>query len=460
MPKSGNRKPTINQPATRTVVVEERHARRPASGPKPTRSTGRNDYLATLLDPAEVKGVGIPDFDSRRAFAMHTRSRYVVRTRPSITKDIIIAVRPNPDDGLINFGYDPTAQAGKPNVSTWHCMLAGSVDLPATSSAATTADVVNGPDKALMYADFESFRPVSMGVRFVPEQAPLNASGLVHCIANVPANGVVFGPDSAGLSAGDYYGGISVEIYPSLSQDAPMFNRLDQIAAVADHSSPVLREFSAVWTPETPNDFEYLPVGSTAVALQTSGYVRTEYINTVTGNLNVYALSRHYVQSTEMNGAGGFTVDFGSHPYPAILFAFEGASDFDLVLGELVFDINWEMIPRPGLTALLPTHSQPANPLDLAQASNVMQLVPKVFDPADTSAPASAAMSAARASTSDLYTPSIPTKSALEGTSFWSRLKGGVSKISRYAAPFLAGVPKIGPLLSVGAGLLSSVLGR
>jgi hypothetical protein len=114
-----------------------------------------------------------------------------------------------------------------------------------------------------------------------------------------------------------------------------------------------------------------------------------------------------------------------SLPWVAVLFT--GCTP-DEVLGEMVITINWEAIPNQGVMTVMPGDPSPSNPDEMAQATNLIRHLPETITNV-VNDPNTKIREAAMQATTDLYDPGVSRKRAVEGSSFFDRVKKFASKI-------------------------------
>lgn len=413
-------------------------ARKPSRGP-----TQRNDYLATLLDPIGVQGVGIPDFDTRKVITCATHARQIVTTDAG--GNAIFCFRPTAVSGGLRLGCNASGDE-------LHCN--GSIlNLPVGYTAAVPFALLKSSDVQLFQADFVQVRPVSFAVKFVPTQAILNAQGMLHVVDYIGGEAIPFPLDIPSMEAGGLSTALGIGIN---AQNEPVFTSLKEIAASADHTNTMTTTTITAWTPDLPTSFDWNGMGGQAGEAETTGWTLEAHASTVgPPTVSNYYVWRKFLQAYSTLGTDDFFPTNDS-PLPTMVYAFEGGTPATTI-GEFEFFINWEAIPRPNLSSILPTRVTPSMPDELAQASNIMQVVPKTYYPSQPKMPQTAIRPTLMSSTTHLY-DGTDRKAAVTGTSLWDKIKAGASKVLGLAAPLLTAIPKIGMVLGPGAAMVSRML--
>lgn len=412
---------------------------RRAAGPRPRLPGARNDYLATLADPVGEQGFGIPDCNMRPTSKVHTTHRIVVSTdaqgnaayafKPSISTSSV-------NTGGVKLGLDANG------VVTY--MAAGAPDLGASSGAVVTP-IVTANDYAEMNAQFSEYRCVSAKFEYTPTEAALSAKGtVIGCLA--PRDDIVWIGETTvtsttGLCA-KYNGG----------------NGYSVVADLADYPSavegPGARGLAVLYAPDDEQDRQYMPINpedSSVTLQQQTGFKSKSFLNATTGNTDAYLFPGNV---TSVNVAAPTAVaqwrNYFDLSQPTAHIVFSGCAVG--TIGYIMVDVNWECVSR-GESILMDSEPTFENPLELAQAGNVMKRTPCAYLPNDPNAVSTQKVQVAKAMAGDLYN-GTPPKAAVEGSGFGGWLKGLLSK----AAPVLGKIPVFGTVLGTGASLLSSIL--
>lgn len=454
--KALQQKAVTNQGRGRRRIVRER------AGP-----TSRNDYLASLLDPINNTGVGIPDFDTYPSAKVHTSKR--IRVTTDASGNWVLLFRPNVYRGVFYPGIDGAT-------GNYHCVqsrTAGSVApaSPAGTTFASVEGVMTATDLAFFATNYSSVRPVSACLKTENIAAALTITGDLFT-TTLPAESLPFPASYSTLAATGIETAVALP-NPTYLSPADIMSGVGQLESVT-------RETITTWKPEGPESYIYSsqPADTTAVAVTdgaSTGFFSNEWW--VAGSTNTPALQdvKYYLperydaafstgvfQALTPSVANGAIKNIRepNNKLPFILLKLEGCPPSTVVM-ELEIIINWECIPRNSVTALMPTTPSYAVPDELAQATNVMQMIPATHYPgSDSNMRANQLRASALQSTSHLYEPTVARKEAVTGQSMWTRFRrGAASVLSRLAAP-LALIPKAGPLLSGGAALIGNLLGR
>lgn len=428
-------------------------------------SNRRNDYLATLLDPENVKGVGIPDFDTYPANCVQTSKRFRVTT--DAAGNWCAVLTPAMYRGILYPGIDG-ATGNYHSVSARNGPTAPAA--PAGTTFAAIDSVITDNDRAFFCTNYASIRPVSMAVKTEPIGPALTMSGDLLC-TTLPAEAQVF-PASYSTLAATGFETLNLLENPTYVSPADVMSGKGQLESLT-------RETVTTWRPEGPVSYEYASVPANALnsaivdAASVGNYANQFW---VAGSANPPATADvAYFFNKRFNAAASTGIQNSAGPsvvsaftrtqaendilQPTILLQVEGGPVSTIVM-EVEVLINWECIPRNAVSALIPTMITYANPDELAQAGNVIHSIPATHYPGTPSMPANNIRTLAIQSTGHLYDPSIHRQDAVTGASLFTRIRRGVGGFLKGAAGVLMGVPKAGPLLSGGAALLGSLLSR
>jgi hypothetical protein len=426
-------------------------------------SNRRNDYLATLLDPENVKGVGIPDFDTYPSSRIQTSKR--IRVTSDAAGNWTAAIKPCLHRGILYPGIDGAT-------GNYHSVAQrlGGAAAPAGTTFATAESPVTDNDRAYLCANYASIRPVSMVVKTEPIAAALTMAGDL-LVTTCPAEEQLF-PASYSTLAATGIENSSIAQQPCYVGPADVMSGKGQLESLS-------REVAVTWKPEGPTSYQYATVSSdpssSAVVEQGSvGFFGNRWwvpgTATTPASYDIFYLLQLSVNA----GAGAgiqnaaaasvsnamYLLQVEPNIYqPSILLKIEGAPVSTAVI-ELEIIINWEAIPRNAVSALMPTSFSPHIPDELAQATNVLAQIPPAYYPGTPSMPANEIRDIAMQSATHLYDGKTHRRDAVTGASLFTRFRRGVGSLLSKASGALLGIPKAGPLLSGGAALLGSLLQR
>lgn len=411
--------------------------------------SSRNDYLSSLLDPFNAKGIGIPDFDTAKVLTVTTVNRYPV-TSDSGGRRVII-FRPGNAGGIMTPGMQ-TADG-----NNLHSMLNSSANKGGGTTGAGVTNLLKANDLTLFQNDFEQVRPVSMGLKWVPTQNATTMQGLIYVVDHIPGDCFPVPLSSATAAAG----GIEQATGSLLSaQNVAAFTNMSDIEASADHINHISKELVSSWTPDLPDNIMWRRIGENAGQSDFSGTYQYKWLNTTLGGDDDYIVPGHYSgigNSTTKTFTSIANVErLDDDPFASIIWAFDGCT-VSAALGDVEIVVNWEVQVRPGLSSIMPTRVVPSNPDEFAQASNIIQQVPRSYYPGDPNEPTTQLMPHIRGAATHLY-DGTPKKQAVEGTSLWSKIKSVGGKLLGAATPFLSMIPGAGPVLGAGASFLSSIM--
>lgn len=448
----------VAAPPKQPVSISVKRTTSSARGATSSRPTERNDYFASLLDPIGVTGVGIPDFDTYPSLKVQTSHRARVTTDAS--GNFTLCVKPALRNGVISPGIDGVT-------GNYHMVAAvaaaAAIQAPVGSSLATVGQILNTTDQAFFQANYESIRPVSFAIKTENISPALDMSGVLM-ITQIPAEAQPFPASFSTLIAS------GIESVAPLG--VPTFTSPDDIMGARGQLESATREAIISWCPEGPESYMYQQAETLengCVGWRSMPLTLAASASVAPNADYLYNLPRVYRQVLDIgapNAAGATVVNMGydfdeltTVQTPSIVLRWEGCPA-STPIAEIEYVCNWECIPKVATTSILPVTASPANPDELAQASNIMPMLPRASYPGTPSMPANAALALAKRSTTHLYDKTISRKSAIEGRSVWTDVRQGAGALLKSAAPFLLKVPLAGPLLSGGAALIGSLLSR
>lgn len=456
---------------------------------RPTGSGEQNSYLAAVLNPKTFgKGQGVPDDETFPSVKFQTS--LVDTLEADAFGNVLGAHAPCFTFG----GYHPvlfyasgaTAQSNNPTILSLSNEQTGggTLTLPPLSTLAFTGGIVENlvpaQTMAAIQQSFAAMRPVSMESSFVPTEALLNAQGALY--AGIASREQAVGSGSAadcGGPLGLQVLGNPIHLGPDDLPGGEMeaVKDLESLVSGAQFSGNVTKPVKLIWRFEDNQDFVYRTVESSSH--QVGGGLLPpdlDNYNTESTFCSPVAINQSYavppgppsnvawvwpggIQADADIGVAGPGATLGNvtrlanWTYPWTFWAVRGATP-GAQIGQVTHTINWEAIPLTGSQSIMATTPSPNNPMELAQAGNVLPQVPPAYDPSNASAPESKVFTAALKSTGDLYDGKTGPKAAVEGKSFAARLGSGLLKGAATILPF--------PLSAVATGaemLLNGITG-
>lgn len=431
----GKQKRNTSGRQAKRVVIKNPDAKRASS------KRDRNIYAASLLNPSGVKDAKIPDESTIPSITLQTSSKHTVQSDSA--GNFYRCIKPTVNTGMYDVRRSTAGDLKQQDAID---------DIDPTWIGGDVLAILSAAQIESFTRTCAAIRPVSMSVEYIPTQAALTAQGLggtgLYSGQSIPA---------AWDSANTQSGGLTD---PSLIHWDNSLAPSTMSEALTSMKTEVnaMTGFTTYWGPEDEGDFEYRSLEYTALA--PSGKVTYAHqSNSTTLGWNLC----YYVKD---NGSGGtelvryifpwnatpspgysaigeeaFTYNNGhvdyycglpqiedsdlSYPWIAVLFT---GTDPSTTLGELVITINWEAIPNQSIQSVITASHSSWNPNELAQAANIVRNVPETTTRMNND-PNTKIRMAAIQSTSDLYDDRVGTKHAVEGNSFFDRVKKFASKI-------------------------------
>jgi hypothetical protein len=413
---------------------------------KPKRSqpqvSDRNEYLATLVDPVNVTGVGIPDQVTLPSVKFQTSHEFTQITRTTTAPWTLFAIGPTITGGYMQAGGKTTDGTELHSLTVSAAQTAASNSL-ATYFGTSGSNVVSANDAVQMVNTFSSYRPVSAMLE-VSCQGAFGTSTGEHGIALLDGRGLPWRIDNSTTATGGL--GVSSGFTGGA---ATISDAIDQCTTVVSALDPV----RCFWRPADGTSLDYIELpllqGDPAGDL----IRQIPWTNTAPAEAEVAALVGHdLIQVTDADGVGVFIQDIQTRDTPYFIYAAMNEVANTKKLVRMV--VNWEAIPRATLGARLGTTPSVSNPVELAQAVNITQMIPMSFAPTLPENAGTRIITAVQDTVEHLYAPGMSQKAAVEGTGF-KKLLGGL--LGAASGP-LAMIPAVGPALSVGASFLSSMI--
>lgn len=458
--------------------ADKRIAKAVARDAKPTGE--RNEYLASIVDPSEAgKGSKVPDGNVFPSVAFQTR--YVDELRTDAHGRALACHAPT----LYGGGFHPGLHDAAGTV-TVHAHDPASADLqvpplgPTEYTNFEVHDIIPSQTLRSITTNFAAIRPVSFVARFTPTQAPLTAAGALYA-GIAPREQMMASTNTWTTNGGSTVAGYNLPGAGALSGFSDWKSGAAYVATIRDPAQ-------LLWRFQDNRDFEYrtttaeswagagasnsplAPVTFNTVAPWCANFDREStfsYPAIIPAATNVVGPVESYNLMVLPGGIG--VVDDSPAPpslsppigdlvqidkdftYPWTFWAVDGA-DPNTAVGEVEFIVNWEAIPTVGTRSIMATTPSPSNPLELAQASNIVPSLPPASNPDNAGQPENKILRAASAAAGDLYVTATPKKAAVEGKSFLNRLLTGAGKI---AASLLPG--PLSMLASSGVDMLSNL---
>jgi hypothetical protein len=405
----------------------------------------KNLYAESLLNPAGTKDAKIPDDSTIPSITLQTSFKTTVESDAS--GNYYTAIKPT-----VNFGgYTVRRNPGISNAPLKMQSVGGDTLDPAWIGG-KQFHIVSTSQLSSITTTCAAIRPVSMSVEFIPTEAALTAQGVggtgLYSGQSLPATWDSSDTGVKGLTdpTTDHWRG---DLAPAYMSEALTAMKTEVNAMTG---------FTTFWGPEDDGDFEYRALEFTNVndsnqpspgaqsnattqgwinftyrADDGAGGVETyKYVAPWNVAVNPYNLVREIGQSgftdpTTGDLCGLPMVEDADLSYPWVAILFMGTNP-SVTLGELVITVNWEAIPNQSIQSVVSATHSCWNPEELAQAANLIRNVPETITEKKND-PNTKIRLAALKSTKDLYDPTIPKKRAVEGESFFDRVRRFASKI-------------------------------
>jgi len=438
---------------------------------RPKQPRANNDFLSAIVDPEFAgKGKGIPDDETMPSVKFQTS--YVDDIKVNAAGDYLAFHTP----ALSNGGYHPCLMykggfaAGNNPLITGLCPTATTTTagFPVVMSGADTFtpevvhDVLPAAQKAAVQQNFAAVRPVSMVVKFTPTQAALTASGSLRAgimsRQQSPAS-IDWNDFAANLSGTPTINGVAILGSPASPAGLvggvvmPVTPTLDDLAAGTSFAANVTQPVTLVWRFEDAQDFIYRTTSDEIFDASIAGNPWYSTYNNeacgtypavmnTNGALNgVWACPGGITYADEATVVNTIMIQqpYNQWVYPTAFWMVRGATvaGGNQSLGEVRVVINWEGIPITGTSNVMATTPSPSNPMEAAQATNVVPMLPAAYAPDEPSAPETQVFKAVAKSTGDLYAGG-DVKSAVEGKSVLAKLGSGLAKAASTFLPFPA----------------------
>lgn len=425
------------QPAARRI----RDARRSA---KPRRagagSVERNAYLESLLNPEYAHDARVPDDSCLPSATFHTQRSFDLSTNADgracyvLGPNYVSLNHANQSAGIgaIKLGVTVGSTEGELVLAE-----AGSPDLDPSNPGCTTFQVMTSDMKTQIAENFAAIRVVSACLKIVPIAAAMTASGALatglvprgefvgrlDCGAASPANGLdAFFTTRGAQSIDDVFSGPENQV------------------------TNATVESCVTWFPQDAVDNIYKP---TLAGARQGTFAVTTCLDTVTGNINrfyaPFALEAGAVVNSTSN-TGGTQLPDTTFSTPYFVVAIKDAPATTKT-HTATLTINYEAIPLTNVSMLTSSEPSPANPLELAQATNTVRNLPNTRYALPGDAPTHM-YEAATAAAAHLSTRG-PVKSVVEGRSFLDEIKKGATSVGKWVKS------NSGFLMSAGSALLS-----
>lgn len=411
--------PRKNQPnkLPKSVKSAVRKATRKAAPDGRRAPVDRNDYLASLLHPELNGGARIPDECCIPSSTFTTQ--HVISIDTDIAGNGYYVFCPRFTTSGAETTDDSRCSALKIGINAagdLTLMTQDSPDLPASYTGCGPMTIMSSKARSEITSVYASVRPVSSCISVVCTEAAMTAEG-TYCTGLFPRGQLPARVNPVGVAggAGIMLGAGNGPATLSEIFDSPLVTTSNTQQSACVH-----------WFPQDSNDFDYAATvyGTTSsAAFWKSGWAAIE--PTATNN---YWLPFQVVDVEDSSGYARLRDLDGEQSAPYIVLALQGFSSDTQGVLTCTLTINWEALPLATETRVVAVAPSPSNPNELAQAANVVQMLPSTTQPSVPSSPANAVYAKADAATTHLYDPKVSTKKAVEGTSFWTGVKDFFSK--------------------------------
>lgn len=447
-----------------------------SESPKP--ALGVNSYLAATVDPEfGGKGANIPDGETIPSVKFQTR--FVDQLRTDANGNVLACHTPALTWGgvhpLLIYNTSQGYPADDPFISA--LSSAGiAFASPTGISQGYAHHLLAEETIEAMQTNFAAFRPVSMVSKFVPTEALLGAEGSINC--GIASRQQMVGSTSAQNMPGNLH--VSNAVPPTVATGTPVtigpfdlintnntqperaVSRFSDLISGAQYNGNITKPVNCVWRFEDSQDYVYRDAideydynlgGGGAFPVPIAAQIYKNYnqestlaipvaINQEPGGSNRMATwfsqgGLGYIQANDdgASGQNNWEKPNENWMYPWSFWAVTGASP-TTVVGQVTHIINWEAIPITGVASVMSTTPSPANPLEIAQVSNIVPSLPPAYDPTNGSSPETKLYTAAKKAATDLYDPSVPHKDAIEGKSWLKKAGSTAAKLASAVLPF------------------------
>jgi len=430
------------------ILEKAKKKKKGATGPKVRKQGSKNLYLLCLLDPWEGPLAGIPDQVTMKSVKFRTVVRLSLSTNASCTW-LACAIAPCLAGNLVFAG-------GNTSGSNLHSVVSGSGALESTT-ASTFGNVLNTNDLNMIMTTFASVRPVSMGVKVTCTQALTAATG-VHGLRLLPSSAFPWGIDStASVTGGLALSSIMSTTLANGGTNGPTYTgpvapqSISAAISALENTVNVTEPVAALWSPEDVSSLEYTAANGALAVGAAAQFGTFTYTNATLSENDVYAVPYTVLSSyTSAPEVASTFVTRDAADLPYILYAASGVTTGPL--GELEVAICWEGIPLPFTSGVLGPTVSPSVPDEMAQAGNLLEVIPSAYCPEASADSNRLVIEAAKKTAGHLY-DGTDKKAAISGASI---LRGGGAVVSALS-PLLGMIPGVGGILGPGAALIGGM---
>jgi len=386
--------------------------------------SSRNEYLTTLLNPEDTPGVRIPDDFTFPSAVFQTRLEFglVTDANGNAYRAAGLGVGPG-TSGMMKIGIDANGALGMMTSTT----VSGGMPSGYIAAALTANGILTAADVTQIQANFSSIRPVSAQLSFIPTSAITTATGLVSagCFSRdqFPAAVDPVGATTPGFTAayGAGSSGRGGNGFTTLQQ----FNGSPSVRSVRSTEA-----LTVLWKPQDGRDFQYRPVSTGSD--NNCQFFAEQFGNATGSTWDSYLIPMQAAAVAQSNSAltapqNVLLSATQSQAYPWMGLVLSGCPA-TTQMGQVVIVVNWEALPISALSLVAALAPSPNNPLELAQAMNVVEHTPEVIKPQEPSDPATRAINLASRGASHLY-DGTDAKKAVSGQSVFSMIKDVASSL-------------------------------
>jgi len=355
----------------------KRKSKAKGNGVKARSAGAKNLYLETLLRPEVIHGIGVPDSVQTGSVKFVTVHRNGFTTAP-IAAATWAAWVLSP-----TIGYDWTSPGGSPTGTSLHSLQTSAAQTAAGNSLAqiTMNASVSAADSAMIRANFSAYRIVSASCNVTCTGAALNNTGQ-HSMNCVSSRCLPWNLDNTTSAAGNvglgYATGYGTGATPFGPYAATIGQLLDSGGPVVSVNNPL----RCVWCPQDSTSTNYINVApeTAAVDVQDNSIARPYQWEGVGGEECIYTVvQKQWSEAYDLDDETLYIQEQLGNDRPMFIYAAAGCVNNQTFMIETV--VNWEAIPAISIGSQFGVTPSPSNPEELAQATNVMAMVPPASAP-------------------------------------------------------------------------------
>jgi len=398
----------------RAATAKPRKGGQPSKQPRgrsSRRNDDKNEYLETLLNPEICTTVKIPDTTVAESATLQTRG--VIDITLDGSGNCLYAIAPayDPGGGVFNANAAAALRIGMDNLGNLTMMDQASATLPPGYNGCIKTDVMSTKLSNEIRSTFSSIRPVSFCMKVTCTEAALSAHGthFAGCWdrGQYPAQAIPAGYAPADFS--NYFGN---------NTNGP--ETLDEAASGAVQLTNLTSNLCVNWAPQDESDFVYRNTNY-------GTHASAAFFNTDYGAGAMYWTPFQVTANLRPANVVAGVVEINAEAsLPYLIYGVRGGTPNASAITLELF-INWEAIPIATESKIVAGSPSPSNPGELAQATNVMTLLPAVRQPDVPGDVTTRMYESAAKSSSHLYDGSTSKKKATEGTSWIDDIVGFVS---------------------------------